>query len=250
MFLRSFFAASLFALVGLSGCIQRPPTQGGRDLERQTPETDAVTALEGRLAAAPAVRLKYTIASQGVVVSSFQGTLVLQRGNRVRLEANGTLDQKPSHPTLVSDGQKMQGGSLEKTFASDAPPALGDAVLLGMTRMGLLHNLVALSGGAPPEGADGSMRTLASVSHVARGTNEPVNGVEAERYDFKVFVRGKPMGDATLWIDPRNGLPLKRHQVVHFPDGELTVDENYEAITGAGAVEPSTFDPTPVPVEI
>jgi hypothetical protein len=53
-----------------------------------------------------------------------------------------------------------------------------------------------------------------------------------------------------MWIDPRTGLPLKRHQVVHFPDGQLTVDETYEAFSVGGPVEPNAFDVSPPPVEI
>jgi hypothetical protein len=247
---RSFQAASLVALLSFAGCVQRYPSRDAREPQPPAQSSDAVAALEARLQGAPSVRLKFSIVSRGVVQSSFEGSLLLERSNRVRLDANGTLDQKPSRPSLVSDGRKMQGGSADKSFASDTAPALGDAVLLGLTRTGLLQNLIVLAGGAPPDGADGSIQTFAQVNSVARGANEPVNGVEAERYDFKVVVRGKPMGDATLWIDPRSGLPLKRHQAVHFPDGELTVDETYEAVGVGGAVEPNAFDVSPPPVEI
>jgi hypothetical protein len=246
----SFFAMSVLSIAGLSACIQRPPPREPLDAEARAPKVDVMSALESRLVAAPAVRIKYSIVSRGVVVSNFQGSLLVQRGNRVKLEATGMLDEKPSRPTLTSDGRAMQGGSNDKTFATETPRALGEAMLLGVTRMGLLHNLIVVSGGAPPDGSDGSIKNFASVSHVARGANEPMNGVEAERYDFKVIVRGKPMGDATLWIDPRTGAPLKRHQVTHFPDGELTVDETYEFFTLGGADGPNDVEVTPVPVEI
>ncbi|HVY46380.1 MAG TPA: hypothetical protein VHB21_10900, partial [Minicystis sp.] len=170
--------------------------------------------------------------------------------NRVRLDGAGTLEGKPAQPTLVSDGAEMQGGSPEKPFASATAPALGNAVLFGVTRMGILHDLVGLERGAPPDGADGSIDRFARVADVRRGPPEWVGGVEADRYDFKVVVRERPRAEATVWVDRRSGLPLRRHQVVHFPEGDATVDEVYEEFSIGRPVDPHAFDVTPPPMEI
>ena len=62
----------------------------------------------------------------------------------------------PATLRLVSDGERMAGGrSSEIGFDTTTAPALREAFAIGISRMGILHNLTRLYTGNPPEYADG-----------------------------------------------------------------------------------------------
>jgi outer membrane lipoprotein-sorting protein len=239
---------SALALVGLlAGCYidadlrSNAPPNGAPAAPGAAPRAPggALDALEARLMAAPGLRCTFTITSTGPVPAQLDGILFAQPGNHVRLEANGTLEGKPAQPRVVSDGVRAAGGSLDKSFSDVAPPAIGEAVVLGFVRMGLLHNLAMLSSGAPPDGADGSFKSSVVASDVVRAS------AERNRYDFKILVDGKQRGESSLWLDARSGLPLRRHTTVHFEDGELQVDETYPVCVANDALPPATFAVAP-----
>ena len=92
--------------------------------------------------------------------------------------------------------------------------------------MGVLHNIAMLSGGAPPDHANGGVDDwVKTVEH--RHPEGSGSGVM-----FDLVVDGTPSGSATLWIDEQ-GQPLRREQRVDFPEGTMIVVERYEDL-GAG----------------
>jgi hypothetical protein len=59
-------------------------------------------------------------------------------------------------------------------------------------------------------------------------------GEEARRQapdamSFRILVAGNEAGEATLWWNRKTGLPVERHQIVRFPEGEMHVRETYTA---------------------
>ena len=156
-------------------------------------------AMERKLLAG-LTQLQVTSHAEGAVRAD--ATTEVSIGPVVRLHTRGTFLGKP----------------LARDFDEPATPALRDAVVLGMTRIGLLHNLVNLSQGTGIDHADGSARDWIKAETFRR-----VKG----GVSYLILIDGKEVGSATLLIDAKTKLPRKRTQVVHSPDGEMRVTETY-----------------------
>ncbi len=160
--------------------------------------------------------------------SSLMGTLVLTLGNVMRLQAKGEFAQTPIDVSLESDGQRLVGGTTADAIEVDTPPALHEAMVIGLTRMGLLHNLAMLTGDAGPDHAEGGVQDWVQVSNFA-----PAVGLENAtdvRITFDLIVAGTPSGSATLFLDGETGLPVAREQTVQFDTGEMRVLERYTVV--------------------
>ena len=108
------------------------------------------------------------------------------------------------------------------------PAGLAAALVVGLTRMGVLHNLAMLVGGAAPARAEGGVEDwVQTVDH------RPLSPApaEGEAICFGLRVEGEPSGEATLWLDA-DGMPTRREQIVPFPEGEMRVVERYERVSG------------------
>jgi hypothetical protein len=177
--------------------------------------------------------MRFDIASEGAVASRFVGELRVVE-ETITLRASGTFEGKPVELSLSSDGERLRGGSGAAEISIPQPPELERAVVIGLARMGLLHNLAMLVGGRPPDHADGGVDTWLAAAEVVPGAkvgpDEP--GPEAQRQgaqamSWQIRVDGGHAGDATLWCDPATNLPLERHVIVPFPSGEMRVREHY-----------------------
>jgi hypothetical protein len=184
-------------------------------------------ALERRLLAARSIRFDAEIRAEGVLPSNLTGRALLARENRASLAFAGTFDRTPAQIVLVSDGTRMRGGAPELEFELTAPAALGEGLVLGLTRMGLLHNLAVMSSGSPPEGTDGRAREWVSVREFGWADSTELAERPAEVLRFEIVVAGAVAGQASLWLDPDSGLPVLREQTVRFPDGTMRVVEQY-----------------------
>jgi hypothetical protein len=47
---------------------------------------------------------------------------------------------------------------------------------------------------------------------------------------FEMVVAGTPSGEATLWWDRATKLPVERHVLVRFAEGEMHVRETYQPV--------------------
>ncbi len=186
--------------------------------------------LEQRLLDAESVHIRGAAGSAGAVISGLEGQAVLASGNRAHLQFSGEFGGTGVTLALVADGEQMWGGNGADQFESEAPPLLNEGILLGFTRMGILHNLALLSSVSPPDGTDGAIRDWVTVSNFAWGESGTLDGVAAEALTFDLTVNGTPSAKVVLWLDQENGLPVQREQLVQFPDGEMRAIEVYEAI--------------------
>ena len=113
-----------------------------------------------------------------------------------------------------------KGTFLGKPFARDFDQPdttdLRDAVVVGLARMGLLHNVIDLAQGNGPEHADGTVREWLQ-PHDFRRVRGGVT--------YQLRVSGKETSEVTLTI--KSGLPQKRTMTVHFPNGDMRVTETY-----------------------
>ena len=181
--------------------------------------------LEQRLLQAKKISMKISITSSGAVSSSLKGELSLSEPNQAHLDFKGEFAGNPVEIHLNSRGERMFGGSADKSFREDTPPALNEGIVLGLTRMGILHNLAMLSAGAPPDGTDGQIREWVQAQNFS--TDKATKAIR-----FEIVVRGTPSGEVELWVDENTGFPKRRKQTVHFPEGDMEVEEVYEMLTG------------------
>lgn len=212
-------ATRVVAVVGLAlvaGCGGAPPSpvpHPGPDPFAGEPRA-VFDRLEQRLVDADRVELTAVVSASGAVTAELTGTIVVEPQLEASIVIDGTFD----------------GNELEARWASSAakaidtpPPTWADGILVGWTRMGVLHNWARMVVGGDP---DVDVRAAMEVTELAWQ-----HGVPASRtLTGKLVFSGAPIGEVELTLDER-GLPRHRVQVVHFPEGDMRVLEEYAAVS-------------------
>lgn len=181
--------------------------------------------LEDRLLQHPESRIGFRITADGAFTAALEGELFLGDENDVALSSQGTFGPDSVSLSLrVADG-RLIGGNGDRSFEEPVPAGLREALVIGLTRMGLLHNLARLVSASPPDRADGNVRDWVRVREVAWTAPDSATGGRGVSFD--VWVDEQPTADAVLWFDDR-GRPVGRDQTVRFPGGEMRVRERYE----------------------
>lgn len=228
--------ALAFALTSLGGCASetdsRTPIEPALEQDQAEARDPAsgLEDLEQRLLAAERVAFDFVIESEGAVVSHLEGSLSWQRDGELVLIATGDFAGQPQELELRADATTLSTYVAGQPRASGPrPPALVEAVVLGLTHMGLLHNLALLTGGMGPDHAEGGAREWLDVDDLEATPPERRGEVEAGALEFVVVVGDAAVGRAKLWIDGQ-GRPLERSQSVDFPQGEMRVIERYSNV--------------------
>jgi hypothetical protein len=178
-------------------------------------------SLEERLLAAESLRLEFRVTAEGALEAALQGVLDIGPAADVRLRASGMFDGQPVDLLLRSSAGQVEFGNGTSVTQAPVPASLKEALVIGVTRMGILHNLARLTGGAAPDHAEGGVRDWVTVGTFV---------LDAGALAFDLTVAGQPAGSATLEIDS-NGRPILRRQTVEFPAGQMRVVERYSAFT-------------------
>jgi len=188
--------------------------------------------MERTLLIADHLAIYFEVISKGAVSSVLKGELRLATGNKLDLVAVGTFAGRDVDLKLRSDGTRLTGGNGVATLDVATPKDLNKAVTLGLTRMGLLHNLALLSRAAVPDHSNGGVTDWVTVdSH----SDADGNGVT-----FDISVSGQKVASATMTLRG-DALPRHRTQTVRFSEGVMTVSERYSSITIDGPVDSSRF---------
>lgn len=226
-----------FALVGLAvatACASSPPTalppEPTPDTQREPTMSDPIAqarfdALERQLESAAYVAFDSRITSQGLIESELLGSFELTPDAAI-VAFEGTLGGEEAAPTLQA-GRVAIGGNGEQRFEIERPVHLNQSLLIGLTRMGLLHNLAVLAGGNPPERADGTIKAWVVIEDLTLESSE-LDGRPVDILRFELTVDGRTGGIAALYLDGESGLPVRREQTVAFPEGDMRVVERYE----------------------
>jgi hypothetical protein len=222
----------LLAVVALTACSPSPPAPAtpGTVLP-PTPSSSPLDALEQRLTSARTFRLHARLASGGRIESHFDGTLVAGPERRMRLTMQGALGNKDVDATFLCDGSKMGGGARGQPFAMDAAPGVREGIAVALVRLGLLHDVARLSSGLPPDFLDGRAREHLEVTGLTQRPGPDLRGAPTLELSYAVSVDGHRAAEETLLLDQRTGLPLKRRVIVHFPEGDMDVGEEYDAMS-------------------
>jgi hypothetical protein len=176
-------------------------------------EGNPFEVMENMLLDAEGVSLTFELSSTGAVASSLSGSLSLCDGNRTLILSKGEIFGQEVRNSLRSDGQVLKVNQQQKAI----PLNLNEAIVVGFLRMGLLHNLVRLSGNRLPDHAEGDVSEWVRIP----GVGENRNGIF-----FDILVAGNRAGRAQLEISA-DGLPLTRSQTVYFGSEEMKVSETY-----------------------
>lgn len=223
---------TLALLVGVPSCARSPgpaaspPAEPQSAPSRAEPEPSPETAfaqLEQRLSQAP-WRVRFEVETEGVVVASLVGLLSI--ADEIELEAKGSFAGGEHDVRLWTEGDRLRAGPRgAPSLDVPRPPELAAALVIGTTRMGPLHSVAMLVGGRPPDGADGGVREWVRTSEHERVHAAGADGETG--LAFAIEVAGQRVGRATVWLDAR-GLPVRREQLVEFPEGSMKVVERYE----------------------
>lgn len=179
-----------------------------------------------RLLAAPEVELGFHIETSGANTGTKDGTLRLREGNVLELRAEGPFNGTAQPIAVASDGAQFSGTAAGATLAGPVPAALHDGVLQALMVRGLMHNLAMLSMGHPIDVADGTPAGAAATGFRSLPDGQ-IDGRATRRIAFTIQDAGQAVGETTLDVSESTGLPLRREQVVHFPQGDMTVVESY-----------------------
>lgn len=189
---------------------------------------EKMAELENRLLSAQRVTIEARLESRGVVESSLTGRTELRDRNRASAAYTGTFAGKAVDAELQSDGRSLalrQGG--ERRSEAGAPEN-NRALLIGLTRMGMLHNLARLGSLRAPDHAGGGVEQWLKIDDFRPTTYAQSGELEGlMSFGFELIVAGVPSASVRLWLDPDTGLPRRREQVVRFDAGEMTVIERY-----------------------
>ena len=159
----------------------------------------------------------------------------------MRFALQGAFGGKDVDALFTCDGARMRGGHRGEPFDMDAAPGLREGVAVAFVRMGLTHDVARLASGKTPDFIDGSVRRHLEVVGAAHLAGEPVRGTPTEQWTWALYVDHQKSADETLWLDASSGLPLKRRVVVHFPEGDMDVGEEYDDFVVDGPVPDDTF---------
>lgn len=196
------------------------------DERSEAPET-TFSGLERRLGQTP-WRLRYALEAEGAVVASLVGSMSL--ADEVELEVAGHFAGAEHDLRLWTQGDRLHGGPAgAPTLDLPRPPELAPALVIGMTRMGLMHNVAMLVGGAAPDHADGGVSEWVRARDLQRVTasRDAAAAADSTGLRFDIEVSGQRTARATLWLDA-HGLPTHREVTVEFPEGQMRVVERYE----------------------
>jgi hypothetical protein len=212
------FCGFLMLILGC-GPAERPQQASSR----AEPAAD-FSALEDRLLNAGTVRFDFHVSAEGPFEADLRGALGIGPAHRVRLTASGHFGGQPVDLLLRAEDEEFEFGNQTNRTIAARPAHLKEALLIGLTRMGILHNLARLTSASAPDHADGGVREWVTVGSFAAGASD------SDALSFDLTVAGQRAGSASLEVDSR-GRPMLRLQTVQFPSGEMRVVERYSAVT-------------------
>lgn len=166
-------------------------------------------------------RVRFTVSSEGIFSSSFEGW-ISHEGGELAMVADGLWANDPVMVSAETSRDLLVLNTPTQVERIEREPFLATAVFVGISRMGVLHNLARLVAGKGPDRADGSVRQWVE----ARNIQFAGDGMRAIK--FEIWVSGQKSGTATMQIDPETFLPTRRDQTVEFPSGTMNVVETYQ----------------------
>lgn len=124
---------------------------------------------EAQLVQADTVALDFEVSAEGVVSASLSGSLHRAGDTALELRATGSFADQEVDLHLTVAGETMTWGNGTASSEGPVPAALWPALAVGLTRMGILHNLARLVAGESPDHADGGVTEWVTVDEFPQG---------------------------------------------------------------------------------
>ena len=186
--------------------------------------------LEARVLAAKRVRIEASIEARGAFEATLAGSGEWRDRNRAEVAYAGQFAGQAVELKLSGDGRAVNVVRNAEKRQEPAPAETNHAMLVGLMRMGALHNLARLTQMQLPDRADGGVArwvTLDSFRPTTYAQGGDLEGFMSFGYD--ILVDGKSSASVRLWVDPQSGLPRRRQLTVRFPQGDMSVLEDYSS---------------------
>ncbi|MBW3670702.1 MAG: hypothetical protein KY432_03415 [Acidobacteria bacterium] len=167
-----------------------------------------------------AEHIEFEVESSGAFESSFEGW-IHREGRELAMAAHGVWGGEPVTVSAETTRDLLVLNTPAQMERVKKEPFLSTAVLIGLTRMGVLHNLARLIAGKAPDHDGGGVREWVEAENIE------FVGDDRNSIRFDIIVDGTRSAVATIRVDPRSGLPLQREQTVEFSQGSMTVVETY-----------------------
>lgn len=205
--------------------------EGGPEPADLGPATEEFARLEARLLAAESLALSGTAIAQGVVTAELDFSLHATKAGWVDFRIQGLFMSETVDRRFTSNSEVQCVAEVAESRRVTAP-YLWEALILGLTRMGIMHNMALLVNGSGPDFADEGLHNVVGFQSFA-------NLDELGAIAWQVVFRGQPTAMAHLWI--RDGLPTRREQRVSFAEGDMRVDEAYHVFELNPDARPDTL---------
>jgi hypothetical protein len=184
--------------------------------------------LEARLVAAKRVRIEASIEARGAFAANLAGHAEWRDRNHAELAWAGQFAGQPVELKLRSDGRVLTLARNAEQHRQRAPAETNRAMLVGMMRMGVLHNLARLSELKLPDHATGGVAQWVQLDSFRPATYAQGGDLEGfMSFGYDLVIDGTPTASVRLWVDPQTQLPRRRQVTVRFPQGDLSVLEDY-----------------------
>jgi outer membrane lipoprotein-sorting protein len=169
---------------------------------------------------------------------------MLIAGDKVRIEVESKDTRASAKLLLVSDGKKMYASVTDRPAKNrDAEKQLSERTLASVARAGLMFEVdlthIVTS--------DDELRAFDAekefpVSGFKFGKKETIGGVETQAIDYTIkFTVAKDPATATVWIDTKTNLPVKRVIVMKLGDAVITTTEEYSKSAVDGKIDEKEF---------
>lgn len=187
-----------------------------------------IAQLEARLLAARHVVVEADLRATGAADTDLRGRAELRDRNRLDLAYGGRFAGQPRQLSLQADGRTLTVRNGDAERHEDVGDESNRAVLVGLLRMGLMHNVARVAALQGPDHAGGGVERWAMLDNF-RPTTMAMGGEldGTVSFGFDVVVDGQTAGSARLWLDPQTGLPRRRQMTLRTPHGETEMVENY-----------------------
>ena len=173
--------------------------------------------LEDRLLQARRLDLDFDVRASGAFTAELHGRLSMDASGSLQMSAQGSFGDANAQIAWEAAEGRCRGRRNGETLFDLETPHLSEAILLGIMRMGVLHNLARLFAQSPPDHADTGIGDWLTV------VNERS---DADTLHFDLDVAGQRAATIALSLDA-GGLPRTRRQKVEFPGGTMEVVEDY-----------------------
>jgi outer membrane lipoprotein-sorting protein len=202
--------------------------------------------MEAKMVKAKTIDCTFDVKVEAEKTGTMKGTLLLGEGNKVRMEMAGEFGGMKGKITMISDGTKMKaiGEGAPARPAEDTPKWMSEAMRALLARAGVALPFMMHSPRPPEKEKEFKVDDHFTVSDFKLGKKEMVDKQEAQvvQYTLMLKMPKEEKVDASVWIDTKTQLPLKRVFTATMDGKKFTITETYTKMDVDGKIDPKQFE--------